>query len=349
MANTFVYKGKIYMNITVDGQQHKKSTGLTYNKKNQKYVERELLPDFITDAMQGKTKDTKLSYYINRFKEEKKFQLKLRSYERYCLMIDKLITPKYGNMKVKDIKVSTLKQYINGHLEEGKSAKTVELYRTLFNGILQEAVYDGIIYSNPFSQIKRPKKKKPKITPFSVKEVNLLLEHSHGWFKNYIGIATGLGLRSGEMISLKWIDITDTEILIRRTRDFNKDTTPKTASSVRNLPKFSRVNEFIEMQRHLTGDLEYVFTRPNGLPWSDTQWICQMHWYPLLDKLGFKKRRLYEMRHTFATNMLNSGKFKVTEISRMLGHTTTEYLFNVYSAYIESEKNNFSLDIDIYR
>ena len=349
MATTFIYKGKIYMNITVDGKQYKKSTGLPYSRKNQNYVERELLSDFINEAMEGKTKDVKLSYYIKRYKEEKKHLLKERSYERYCQMVDKLITPYYGNMKIKDIKVSTLKQYINGNLEQGKAVKTVEMYRTLFSGILQEAVYDGVLNSNPFNHIKRPKKKKPKITPFSVSEVNLLLEYSEGWFRNYIGLATGLGLRSGEMISLKWIDISDTEIHIRRTRDFNRDTTPKTASSFRTLPLFNRLKEFIESQRKLTGHLEYVFNRPNELPWSDTQWICQLHWYPLLKKLGLKKRRLYEMRHTFATNMLNSGQFKVTEISRMLGHTTTEYLFNVYSAYIESEKNNFSLDIDIYQ
>jgi len=349
MATTFVYKNKIYMNIAVDGKQHKKSTGLPYNRKNQNYVERELLPEFIAEAMEGKTKDVKLSYYIERYKEEKKHILKDRSYVRYCKMIDKLIVPKYGNMKIRDIKVSTLKQYINNHLAEGKAAKTVEMYRTLFSGILQEAVYDGVLNNNPFNHIKRQKKKKPVIIPFSVKEVKLLLDHSQGWFRNYIGVATSLGLRSGEMISLKWIDITETEIHISRTRDFNRDTSPKTASSVRTLPMFIHLKEFIESQRQLTGDLEYVFPRPNGIPWSDTQWICQSHWYPLLERLGLKKRRLYEMRHTFATNMLNSGHFKVTEISRMLGHTTTEYLFNVYSAYIESEKNNFSLEINIYK
>jgi len=349
MATTFVYKGKIYMNIRVDGTQYKKSTGLPYSKKNLSYVLKELLPSFINEAMEGKTRSLKLSYYIERYKEEKKHLLKERSYIRYCKMIDKLIVPHYGDMLIKDIKVSTLKQYIHKHLDEGKAAKTVEMYRTIFSGILQEAVYDGVLTSNPFNHIKRPKKKKPKITPFSIDEVKLLLENSDGWFHNYIGVATGLGLRSGEMISLKWIDISDNEIHIRRTRDFNRDTTPKTESSIRNLPMFMHVKEYFDKQKQLSGNCEYIFTRPNGLPWSDTQWICQYHWYPLLKKLELKKRRLYEMRHTFATNMLNSGQFKVTEISRMLGHTTTEYLFNVYSAYIESEKNNFSLDINIYK
>lgn len=348
MATTFSYKGKVYMNMTLDGKQYKRSTGLANTRKNIKYVETQLLPQFIQEVVAGRINDDTLEYYIERFKEEKKHLLKERTFYRYCQMIDKWITPKYGKMKIKDIKVSTLKQFLNSHFEQGKSAKTVELYRTVFSGVLQEAVYDGVLSDNPFKNIKHPKKKKPIITPFSIEEVKLLLDNSIGWLHNYIGIATGLGLRSGELIALKWIDVSDSELLIRRTRDFNKDTTPKTASSIRALPLFTNIKIYLESQRQISGHLEYVFPRPNGLPWSDTQWIAQNHWYPLLKKLRLKKRRLYEMRHTFATNMLNSGKFKVTEISRMLGHTTTEYLFNVYSAYIDSEKNNFSLDINIY-
>lgn len=348
MATVFSYKGKLYMNMTVDGKQYKRSTGLPNTRKNIKYVETQLLPTFIQEVVAGKINDDTLDYYIKRFKEEKKHLLKERTYYRYCHIIDKWISPRYGKMKIKDIKISILKQFLNSHFEQGKSAKTVELYRTVFSGVLQEAVYDGILNDNPFKNIKHPKKNKPIITPFSVEEVKLLLDNSIGWFHNYIGIATGLGLRSGELIALKWIDITESELLVRRTRDFNKDTTPKTQSSIRALPLFTNIKLYLDAQKQISGHLEYVFPRSNGLPWSDTQWIAQNHWYPLLDKLELKKRRLYEMRHTFATNMLNSGKFKVTEISRMLGHTTTEYLFNVYSAYIDSEKNNFSLDINIY-
>lgn len=78
------------------------------------------------------------------------------------------------------------------------------------------------------SNIKKKSKKKPEITPFSSTEVKLLLENTSGWFHNYIGLATHLGLRSGELIALKREDITDNAIKIRRARDFNKDTEPKT-------------------------------------------------------------------------------------------------------------------------
>ena len=163
------------------------------------------------------------------------------------------------------------------------------------------------------------------------------MDNSSDWLHNYIGIATHLGLRSGEMIGLKWSDIQGHTIKIQRTRDFNRDTKPKTASSNRKLALFESVVPFIDSQRRLSGDFEYIFIKKDGTPWDDTQWIAQSYWYPLLDKVGLKRRRLYEMRHTFATNMLNSGYFKVNDIAKMLGHTTTEYLFNVYSQYIESE------------
>ena len=57
---------------------------------------------------------------------------------------------------------------------------------------------------------------------------------------------------------------------------------------------------------------------------------------------------MYQMRHTYATSALDSGYFKVTEIAHLMGHTTTEYLFNVYSKFIESEKSRIPLDKYIY-
>ena len=279
----------------------------------------------------------------------KQHTLKSHTYNRYKLIIDKYIRKEYENYNISEIKPSVLKNYLNKQYNLGKSAKTVELYITVFSGILQEALYDNIIQSNPFKTIKKKKQEKVIITPFSPLEVRLLLKHSEGWFRNYIGIASQLGLRTGEMLGLKWEDITESHIKIRRTRDFNTDGTPKTLSSIRDLPLFESVIPFVESQRIITGDTyEYVFISYRKQPFASSGAICQHHWYPLLDQLGFKRRRIYELRHTFATNMLNSVFFKVSDIARLMGHTTTEYLFNVYSKYIESEKNNIPLNKNIY-
>jgi integrase len=347
MATTFICGNKIYMSIFINGKQIKRSSKLANTRENLRYVQRVLLPKF-TEEFESPHSNTSLDYYIDKYLKEKKHLLKERTYIRYHKMIEKWIRPKYGNHKLTSLKISVLKDFINSQYSLGKSAKTVELYRTVFSGILQEAVYDGVIASNPFSNIKRMKKKKPKIQPLSPTEVKLILANTSGWFRNYIGIATHLGLRSGELIGLKWTDIDDKHIKVRRTRDDGRCTLPKTASSIRDLPMFYSVKPFIESQRSLTGHLEYVFYSYRKQPFASTNAINQHHWYPLLDKLDLPRRRLYELRHTFATNMLNSGHFKVTDIARMMGHTTTEYLFNVYSRYIESEQDKIPLDISIY-
>jgi len=347
MASTFIQNNKIYMSVQVNGKQFKRSTKLTNTRSNRQYVQKTLLPSFI-EEVEAPHYGIKLSYYIDKFINDKKHILKERTYERYCNMIDKWIKPQYADIKLNELKTSMLKEYINNQYNLGKSAKTVELYRTVFSGILQEAVYDDMISSNPFTNIKRKAKVKPNITPFSPYEVKILLHNSEGWLHNYIGIATHLGLRSGELIALQWQHVKVDCIEVRWTRDYNKDTLPKTTSSIRDLPMFESIKPFIESQRQLTGTLKYVFVKRNQKPWSDTQWIAKSHWYPLLERLGLKKRRLYEMRHTFATNMLNSGHFKVNDIARMMGHTTTEYLFNVYSKYIESEQDKIPLDKNIY-
>lgn len=348
MASIYTFRNKLYMNIRINGKQVRKSTGLEDTKQNKLKVQKEILPNFLNSIEEKKLEDYALIYYIDKFLEEKEHILKERTYYRYKKIIDTWILPKYHNYKVSSLKHSVIKDYINEQYNLKKSAKTVELYITVFSGILQEAVFDGTLTSNPFKSIKKKKKVKPKITPFSVNEVNLLLENSTGWIHNYIGIATHFGLRSGEIIGLKWSDINGKSIKINRTRDFGKNSTPKTLSSRREIPLFNSAKRFIDNQRKLTGHLEYVFVTSKDLPWSNTQWIGKYHWYPLLKRLNLRKRRMYEMRHTFATNMLNSGFFKVTEIAHLMGHTTTEYLFNVYSKYIESEKNLIPLDKNIY-
>ena len=348
MASIFVQDGILYLNARLENKQFRRSTGLVDTKANRLIVQQELLPKFL-DEIKNPDEKVKLQYYIDKFLLEKQFALKERTFYRYKKIIEQWISPKYAHKLVGDIKTSHLKEYLNHQFSLGKSAKSVELYRTVFSGLLQEALYDNVIRHNPFINIKRQRVKRPKLTPFAAAEVRMLLDESSGWLKNYIALATYTGLRSGEIIGLKWIDIDDECISIRRTRDFNKDTAPKTLSSIRDVPLFEGLKPYLMDQKHKTGHLEYVFVKSDGEPWGDTQNIAQGYWYPLLDRVGLKRRSLYEMRHTFATNMLNSGKYRVADIAQMLGHTTTEYLFNVYSQYIEAERKKVDFKVDLYK
>jgi integrase len=49
-------------------------------------------------------------------------------------------------------------------------------------------------------------------------------------------------------------------------------------------------------------------------------------------------RRMYEMRHTCATNLLMSGQYSVNEIASILGHSTPQMLFERYTRNISAER-----------
>jgi integrase len=56
-----------------------------------------------------------------------------------------------------------------------------------------------------------------------------------------------------------------------------------------------------------------------------------------LASLGLAKRRPYNTRHTFACMMLASGE-SPEYVAKLLGHTTTQMLFTIYSKYIPNQR-----------
>jgi len=58
-----------------------------------------------------------------------------------------------------------------------------------------------------------------------------------------------------------------------------------------------------------------------------------------LRHLGLKQRPPYQMRHTAATLMLASGE-NPEWVARMLGHSTTEMLFRIYSRFVPNLTRN---------
>src|SRR5690606_41710095 len=75
-----------------------------------------------------------------------------------------------------------------------------------------------------------------------------------------------------------------------------------------------------------------LFCNSAGEP-LDQNTVTKGAWYPLLRYLGLAKRRPYQPRHTAATLFLASGE-NPEWVARVLGHSSTEMLFKVYSRYI---------------
>lgn len=214
------------------------------------------------------------------------------------------------------------------------SPKSINNHMTVLRMILTEGS-DRYEFENPFRNIKPLKLQRVHIEPFSLDEVEEILQTVREDYRSYYLVRFYTGMRTGEIDGLKWeyVDFQRREILVRETLIGGETEYTKTNGSQREIPMFGPVYDALKKQYEATGKLsKYVFCNREGRP-LDHNNVTKRVWYPLLQHLNLKKRRPYQTRHTAATLLLASGE-NPEWVARTLGHSTTEMLFKVYSRYV---------------
>ena len=217
----------------------------------------------------------------------------------------------------------------------GKSRRATTVNRVLkiFRLMMNEAA-DRYDFNSPFNGVKLLKAQKTDIQPLSLREVNLFLSKIRSDYQYYFKVRFFSGMRSGEITGLRWenVDFERRQILIRETIVKGKVEYTKNDGSFREIDMTTPLFEALKSQHEATGENNYVFCNTKGKH-LDNRNVCNRVWYPMLDHLGLKRRRLYETRHTAATLLMGSGE-NPEWVARQLGHVNTEMLFKVYSRYV---------------
>ncbi len=198
------------------------------------------------------------SELLTRWLNEKQiYELKHRTYLRYCELIHTQISPILGNLDTEDLTVSILNDFQKhkltcGNLTNGKplASNTVKNIMSIIKNALIFGKEEYLITATDFSKVYNLKFKEPPIEVFTKNEQkkieNIVINSSKN---NHFGILLCLytGLRLGELLALTWddIDFTVVTIAINKTSYYLKDEngvytkqtdTPKTDSSVRIIP-----------------------------------------------------------------------------------------------------------------
>ncbi len=200
--------------------------------------------------------------------------------------------------------------------------------------ILNEAA-DRYEFTSAFRNIKPLKMKRSDVQPFSLEEVQRIINTVRVDYTDYFTVRFFTGMRTGEVHGLKWkyIDFERRLILVREALVLNEEDELKTDGSLRDIQMTQIVFDALQRQHQATARLsEYVFCNRKGQPIDNKNFLNRV-WNPLLRHLGLTHRRAYQMRHTAATLWLAAGEAPEW-IARQLGHTTTEMLFRVYSRFV---------------
>jgi len=222
---------------------------------------------------------------------------------------------------------------------ETVSPRRLKMVRAVLSTIIQDAMRDEIITRNPLPLVKLPRSEKVDISPFSLDEIFKILNTATSQYKNFFALGFFSGMRSGEMIGLKWsdIDFKRKEISIKRAIKMGVISTPKTIGSTRTIDIIESLLPYLEEQFKITGEYNsYVFLNEQKEHFYDIKRVRNTHWKKILISCSFEYRPIYHMRHTFATIMLENGE-DILWVSNMLGHTNSTMTLSRYARYIKRD------------
>lgn len=271
---------------------------------------------------------------------EMQAQWRLSHKEGVELNLRKYILPKFGEKEVGHITKAEILAFRSELAKVTKkksgtplSASRINHIITPLRMILNEAA-NRFDFSSPYHGIKSLRVPKTDVEPFSIEEVQTIINTVRPDFRNYYIVRFFTGMRTSEIHGLQWkfVDFNRRQILVRQALVRGGLTYTKNDGSFRAIDMSEMVFEALKAQHKVTKHSEFVFCTRQATPLNHNN-VCNRVWQPLLRHLGLTVRRPYQTRHTAATLWLAAGE-SPEWIARQMGHTTTEMLFRVYSRYV---------------
>lgn len=295
--------------------------------------------EYFPNSKQSKQNKAKIPLLSEIANDWLKIQFAERAYSSYLTYkkyLDKYWLPKFGERRIDSIVMSE----ISTHLASiNVSPKTRNNILIPMRNILATAFYDGSLKENPCDRIKNVKAQKPEPDPFNADEIdvvlNFMIKNYNEQVPNYFEFAFFTGLRTSEIIELKWSDIHEDSIVVSRARVEGQVKSTKTYKS-RHVLLNNRAKDALKRQEKLTKNMSvHVFLNPNtNLPWNDQRAQSKNYWHPTLEALKLSPRDPYQTRHTFATLMLMNGANPMW-VSKQMGHVNMKMLLEVYARWID--------------
>ena len=288
-------------------------------------------------------------YCVNQWLEAKSKTVKENSMQGYRSYAKNHIIPMLGNNRIKNITYDKLQWYCDT-MADSLKPETIGKHFTLISGVLDDAIRDGIISSNPATLVKMPRAKdKFKGSTLTVEQAKKLLSAAEAAGEPiYTAILLSMvyGLRRSEVCGLRWQDI-----------DFDNGAMHICNTVVKGDMKY------IEEERTKTKKSDRVialvdFTVPHLKTLKDEQLaagltldkVCRWsngddikHDYiskkfnKLLKANNLPSIRYHDLRHTAASLLIASGATP-QQTQEFLGHETVSTTMNIYAHCLNEAK-----------
>ena len=294
--------------------------------------------------------DTWYEYWIG-IKKQTVRPNTVRNYsERYERNIKGII----GKKLLSEVKPIHCQKIFSDMAEQGYKTTTIYQTRITLYNILEFAKENDVILSNPCkksvkSDIGKPSEKKVALT---IDEQRKFLMAAAGQsYENQYKFMLQTGLRTGELVGLKWddIDFGKRTVTISRTMEYRYKVgewrvgPPKSKSGYRTIPLTDEAIRVLKEQKEKNSKIkviniewrDQVFLSQKGEPVKNSTYDTAL--FKICDKAEIRKFCMHILRHTFATRCIEAGMIPKT-LQKILGHSNIGITMNLYVDATEEEK-----------
>ena len=275
----------------------------------------------------------------------------VRNYtERYNKNIQKII----GRKILTEVKPIHCQKIFTDMAEEGYKTSTIYQTRIALFNMLEFAKENEVILSNPCkksvkSDMGKPSQKKEALTIYVQKK---FIEYAKGQsYENQFRFILQTGLRTGELVGLKWedIDFSKKAIRIQRSMEYRYSVgewrigEPKSKAGYRTIPLTDEAIRILTEQKEKNKNIkkiqeewsEFIFLSRKGEPVKNSAYDTAL--FKICDKAKINRFSMHVLRHTFATRCIEGGMMPKT-LQKILGHSNIGITMNLYVHITEDEK-----------
>lgn len=253
------------------------------------------------------------------------------------------IIPKLGDLQLTEITTKTVQGFVAHLASGGRSRKTMENVLLTLSSLLRTARAWGYACGDfRFADLTMPRegvRKDPRY--FTDEEVRRIIDNALEPLSTIVAVTAVLGLRIGETLALRKVDVDFAKHVIRIRQSVDAATrTPcgvksKASSADLPMPKELEVRLRTHLLKH-EQESDLLFVNRNGRPFSANK-LREKQLHPLLKKLGIPRGGFHSMRHGAASALLADGATPAV-VQRQLRHSDARITLGIYGHVIGDEQ-----------
>lgn len=278
-----------------------------------------------------------------------KTNLRASTHDEYSSVLKNHVLPVFKNEKLDSINRGDIRDFLLSKYSGGLSQKRVFLVKDVISGVLNYALDEELIKTNPTAGITKrlfPKSSAKTKTVsekdvYTKEELDLFLNTCESDFPQYYPfflMAARTGMRLGELLALKWKDV-DLEhgfVWVRRSYRRGRFTQPKNGK-IRKVDVSDQLKDVLKAQ--LRGRLkdvsEFVYQHDGNIM---AQNFIRRVYFRILKKAKIRSIKLHGLRHAFCTHLLSAG-VSPYYVSQQAGHSSISITCDVYGSWVTTDEN----------